>query len=327
MLRLRMSVPVEGVIVMSPIPDGRLSLFTTSGQNYLLDVQIGDLAVGPEPMEGVEEVVSSPDGQALALRAATEISVWNIPEERTQFQLMLEEDVRRTAFSPQGTLLMIGGERTLSGYYVETGRRAFAFDLYGPADEFVMTPDERLIFQMTERVSDLEIWDAHSGKHWGSIEFNPLTAIALSPDGRLLAAAENEIRPTETDYGEAPFPARLALWEIFVQPEREEVELHPAQELDFVLEFEYENFPLSVKDLAFTPDGQRIVGLVDWVGEGDMNGRLYVWDVTNGRMIGRAVLPPRPWQMALTEEGRSVAVLTGSGPAGFEVRIYEIPER
>jgi hypothetical protein len=57
-----------------------------------------------------------------------------------------------------------------------------------------------------------------------------------------------------------------------------------------------------------------------------MNSRLYVWDAASGRMIGRAVLPPRPLQMALMEEGRSVAVLIGY-MTGVEVRIYEIPGR
>jgi hypothetical protein len=85
-------------------------------------------------------------------------------------------------------------------------------------------------------------------------------------------------------------------------------------------------FPLPLKALQFTPDGRRIVGLADWVGEGNMNGRLYVWDAASGRMIGRAVLPPRPLRMALMEEGRSVAVLIGY-MTGVEVRIYEIPGR
>jgi len=83
-------------------------------------------------------------------------------------------------------------------------------------------------------------------------------------------------------------------------------------------------FPLSLKALAFTPDGQYIVGLADWIGEGNMRARLYVWDAASGRMIGREVLPPRPRQMALVEEGQAVAVLICSNFPCLEVRIYEI---
>jgi len=324
-LPLRVTIPVEGVVAIAPAPDGRLSLFTANGQTGFLDPRTGEIAEGPTAPSRVEELVFSPDGEAFALRTASEIRLWDIPGARTRFTLALEEEVRRIAFSPQGTLLLVGGTDTLSGYFVETGRRAFAFDLYDAADQFVMTPDERLIFQMTDRASDLEVWDAYTGEWWGSLEFEPLTAIALSPDGRLLVAAENEMRPMEEGY-EAPFPARIALWAITIRPEQQEVELRLAQELDLVPELEYGKFPLPLKALAFTPDGRRIVGLADWVGEGDTNGRLYVWDAGSGRMIGRAILPPRPLRIALMEEGRSMAILIGY-MTGVEVRIYEIPGR
>ncbi|SNB62418.1 WD40 repeat domain-containing protein [Thermoflexus hugenholtzii] len=324
-LPLRVAIPVEGVVAIAPAPDGRLSLFTANGQTGFLDPRTGEIAEGPTAPSRVEELVFSPDGEAFALRTASEIRLWDIPGARTRFTLALEEEVRRIAFSPQGTLLLVGGTDTLSGYFVETGRRAFAFDLYDAADQFVMTPDERLIFQMTDRASDLEVWDAYTGEWWGSLEFEPLTAIALSPDGRLLVAAENEMRPMEEGY-EAPFPARIALWAITIRPEQQEVELRLAQELDLVPELEYGKFPLPLKALAFTPDGRRIVGLADWVGEGDTNGRLYVWDAGSGRMIGRAILPPRPLRIALMEEGRSMAILIGY-MTGVEVRIYEIPGR
>jgi WD40 repeat protein len=320
-----MAIPVEGVVAIAPAPDGRLSLFTANGQTGLLDPRTGEIAEGLPTPSRVEELVFSPDGQAFALRTGSEIRVWDMSGARTRFTLPIQEEVRRIAFSPQGSLLLVGGERTLSGYYVETGRRAFAFDLYGPADQFIMTPDERLIFQMTDRASDLEVWDAYTGEWWGSLEFEPLTAIALSPDGRLLTAAENEMRPIEDEGYEGPFPTRVALWRVSIDPDRREVRLDLQEELGLQPEMEGK-FPLPLKALQFTPDGRRIVGLADWVGEGNMNGRLYVWDAASGRMIGRAVLPPRPLRMALMEEGRSVAVLIGY-MTGVEVRIYEIPGR
>lgn len=324
-LPLRMAIPVEGVVAIAPAPDGRLSLFTANGQTGLLDPRTGEIAEGLPAPSRVEELVFSPDGRAFALRTGSEIRVWDVPGARTRFTLPIQEEVRRIAFSPQGSLLLVGGERTLSGYYVETGRRAFAFDLYGPADQFIMTPDERLIFQMTDRASDLEVWDAYTGEWWDSLEFDPLTAIALSPDGRLLTAAENEMRPIEGEGYEGPFPTRVALWRVSIDPDRREVRLDLQEELELQPEMEGK-FPLPLKALQFTPDGRRIVGLADWVGEGNMNGRLYVWDAASGRMIGRAVLPPRPLRMALMEEGRSVAVLIGY-MTGVEVRIYEIPGR
>ena len=323
-LSLRLAIPVEEeVTAISPIPDGRLILLTSDGRSDFLDIQTGEIEKGPVAPSRIEELVFSPDGQVFALRTESEIRLWDVPEERTRFTLQIEEEVHRIAFSPQGTLLLVGGERSLAAYYTETGRRAFAFDLYGPADQFVMTPNERLIFQMTERDADLQIWDAHTGKRWGYFKFDPLTAIALSPDGYLLAAAENEMRLLEDEGYQAPFPTRLALWRVSVDPGQQKVILNAQEELELQPETEL-GFPLSLKALAFTPDGQYIVGLADWVGEGDMSARLYVWDAASGRMIGREVLPPRPWQMALVEEGPAVAVLIGSGPVSSEVRIYEI---
>lgn len=325
-LSLWITVPVEAASAMAPAPDGRLALFAANGQGGFLDPRTGEITEVPSSPEPVEELVFSPDGRVFALRTSSDILVWDLQREQALFTLTPEETVRRIAFSPQGTLLLVGGEETLSGYFVETGRRAFSFDLYGPADGFVMTPDERLIFQMSHMEGDLEVWDTHSGSWWGSISFEPLTAIALSPDGRLLAVAENEMRPTES-HGDAPFPTRLGLREISVRPTRGKVELNLARELDVVPELEGRGLPLSLKALAFTPDGRRIVGLADGVGKEATNGRLYVWEAESGRMIGRAVLPPRPWAMAVLEEGRAVAVLIGDNFAGKEIRIYEIPGR
>jgi WD40 repeat protein len=325
-LPLRMAVPVEGVITIASSPNGeRLTLLTVNGQTGYLDLQSGEITEGMTAPEPVEELVFSPDGQVFALRSRSQILLFDPQLGQTRFTLPIQETVHRIAFSPQGTLLLVGGERTLRGYYVETGRQAFAFALSTPADAFVMTPDEQLIFQMSAQTSDLQVWNAQTGRQWGSIQLAPLTAIALSPDGQRLAAAENEMRMTEMGY-EAPFPTRLALWALHRGQDR--VMLDLAQMLDFNIEFELQEFPvpLSVRSLAFTSDGRRIVGLADWVGEGDTNGRLYVWDTTSGRMIGRAVLPPRPLQMFLTEQGRSVAILIGYY-TGWEVRIYEIPER
>jgi WD40 repeat protein len=323
-LPLRMAAPVEGVITIASSPNGeRLTLLTVNGQTGYLDLQSGEITEGMTAPEPVEELVFSPDGQVFALRSSSQILLFDPQLGQTRFTLPIQETVHRIAFSPQGTLLLVGGERTLRGYYVETGRQAFAFALSTPADAFVMTPDEQLIFQMSDKTSDLQVWNAQTGRQWGSIQLAPLTAIALSPDGQRLAAAENEMRMTEMGY-EAPFPTRLALWALHRGQDR--VMLDLAQMLDFNIEFELQKFPLSVQSLAFTSDGRRIVGLADWVGEGDTNGRLYVWDTTSGRMIGRAVLPPRPLQMVLTEQGRSVAILIGYN-TGSEVRIYEIPER
>ncbi len=324
-LMLRMAVPVEGVITIASIPNGeRLALLDMNGQTGFMDVQSGEIEEGMTSPEAVEELVFSPDGQVFALRSSSQILLFDVQLAQTRFTLPIEETVHRLAFSPQGTLLLVGGERTLRGYYVETGRQAFAFALSAPADQFVMTPDEQLIFQMSDSTSDLQVWNAQAGRQWSSIKLAPLTAIALSPDGRRLVAAENEMRMMETLEFEAPFPTRLALWEL--RREQDGVMLDLAQSLNFNLEFELQKFPLSVRALAFTSDGRRIVGLADWIGEGDMNGRLYVWDAASGRMIGRAVLPPRPLQMVLTEQGRSVAILFGYA-LGSEVRIYEIPER
>ncbi|GBD08103.1 hypothetical protein HRbin22_00335 [Candidatus Thermoflexus japonica] len=329
-LRLRHDIRVEGIIAIAVALDGRLTLFAADGQTGLLDPRTGEIAEGPTAPEGIEELVFAPDGRFFALRSRSgEVRVWDVEGQRTLLVLSPEEEVRRIAFSPRSTLLLVGGESTLSGYYVETGRRAVSFNLYGPANSFVMTPDERLIFQMTRESPDLAVWDTHTGEWWGSISFDPLTAIALSPDGRLLAAAENEMQPFEDQGYEVPFPTRVALWRIAIDAEQQKVRLDLQVELELQPEMEgdFGNLPLSLKALQFTPDGQWIVGLADWVGEGNPKGRLYVWETASGRMIGRAVLPPRPWQMALLEEGRVVAVLLASGPWGDRLQLYELPSR
>jgi len=110
---------------------------------------------------------------------------------------------------------------------------------------------------MSAHPSDLQVWNAQTGRQWGSIQLAPLTAIALSPDGQRLAAAENEMRMTEMGY-EAPFPTRLALWALHRGQDR--VMLDLTQMLDFNIEFELQKFPLSVQSLAFTPMVAELLG-------------------------------------------------------------------
>jgi len=125
-----MAAPVEGVITIALTPNGeRLTLLTVNGQTGYLDLQSGEITEGMTAPEPVEELVFSPDGQVFALRSSSQILLFDPQLGQTRFTLPIQETVHRIAFSPQGTLLLVGGESTLRGYYVETGRQAFAFAL------------------------------------------------------------------------------------------------------------------------------------------------------------------------------------------------------
>ncbi len=321
MLRLRKEIPAE-TFQMAVSPDGSLLAVSEPDRIRVLDPRTGQ-ELARFSSDEAEYLAFSPDGQWIATAAGQTVTLLDASARVVghRFSLADTEDVHGLTFSPQGTVLLVGTESRLTGYYVESGRPAFEFELYGPADMFAMDPDERLVFQITIGETDMEVWDAHTGEWWGSIEFDPISAFALSSDGRTMAVAENTLIE-HPDYGQVLAPGRVALWQVEVNPDQQEVTLDLLVELDFPQEVEGTNLPVVLRQLAFSPDGRWVAGIADWTGEGDTRGRLYLWEAATGRRLAREVLPGRPMGIGFVEGGAGVAVLVGHvAPVSADHRI------
>ncbi|MDW8064124.1 MAG: hypothetical protein RMK32_00650 [Anaerolineae bacterium] len=323
--RLRQEIPVEA-FQMAVAPDGSRLAVGESGRIRILDPRTNrELARFPvEAGVEVNRMAFSPDGRWLVVSTGETVELLNLTAQTVDHVFFPTGQAREVAFSPQGTLVLVGTESHLIGYYLESRRPAFEFELYGPGDALVMDADERLIFQITRGETDMEVWDAYAGEGWGSIAFEPISAIALSPDGQMLAVAENQQAEHPT-YGMVLAPGRAALWRVEVNPDERDVTLQLQAELDFPQETEGADLPVILQQLAFSPDGRWIAGIADWMGEGDTRGRLYLWETATGRRLAREILPGRPLGLGFVEDGAGLAVLLGTGapvPVDHRIQIW-----
>jgi WD40 repeat protein len=105
----------------------------------------------------------------------------------------------------------------------------------------------------------------------------PVLSVAVSPDGRFLAAGSGQVSPTASSYVEDNV---MRLWDLHQQADNPVVLPHPA----------------PVWTVAFSPDGQKLASL-------DLNGTVRLWDPEN---------PNEPTTVADAAGARTIAF----GPVG-----------
>jgi sugar lactone lactonase YvrE/predicted Ser/Thr protein kinase len=194
-------------------PDGRLlAIADASGSAYLWDIATGRrTATFTDPGGGLGGVAFSPDGTLLAVGEGNwHAAVWDIATGRLALNLRVASFVEGVTFSRDGTLL------------AAAGLPAF-------------------------------VWDVATGKRVATL-YDPggqgLSDVALSPNGRLLAAADGNGNGYLWDIAARTIIATLAV---------------PGQHS-------------SLNGIAFSPDG-TLVATAD-------RGHVYLWDAATGRLAG-----------------------------------------
>lgn len=191
-------------------------------------------------------------------------------------------------FSPRDTYLLLQEDRTVRGYALREGTLAFEVTLPEEATipiPWVMTDDEQLLLCAPPQ-GNLLVIDAAQSRISGEIEFNPISALALSPDGKRLAVAENRAAQHAT-YGTVFVPLRLSVWEMSISREQD-VQLSLAAEFPFDAEFDGVDLPVILSWLQFYPGEQPLLlGVAHWPGEGDTPSRILLWDTSSGQQLAR----------------------------------------
>ena len=228
------------------------------------DARKDDVATSQtDPLESRNGLAVSPDGnRLLSLAAGGRLRTWEVASGRPLFELQEAGSLRTFALSPDG--------RWIAGSVA------------------VEVPELLRRWGKASDIPSLYLWDAATGQQRMLLEGQapPVTALAFSPDARLLASASY----TRTD---------VWLWDVCTGK--------PVLLIPNALE------GCSVEALAFHPQGTYlVVGGIDWMATGGSDGAVALWDPVQRCQLAQFGYGTTTLAMHPSGQRLATASLTGS---------------
>jgi WD40 repeat protein len=273
------------------------------------------------PTKPVPRVLFWPDGKHVAASSEDgSICVWDIEtsDEVRQFRGHTGR-VEHLALSDNGSLLLSGAndyehnkDNSVRLWNAATGDeiRRFAGDgLY--VRDLVFSKDARYAYGSLAGNAAIRQWDVATGDavHRFTTSESPAISLAISPDGRLVAAGHAALRH-DNDYWNDPESCVVRLWDLESRTVVRELHGHSG----------------PVGDVAFTPDGRYLLSVA--TSEHSESGTFYrsrddtvrLWEVSTGREIARYHMQERVIQIAVSPDGRSFVTV------GVSIRLWRLPQ-
>ncbi|GHJ41675.1 WD40 repeat domain-containing serine/threonine protein kinase [Streptomyces sp. TS71-3] len=254
----------------------------------------------------------SPDGKLLATGSDNlspegdskfDLRLWNVAGHRPTASLNQRDEVgnefgvRQVAFSPDGKLLAAGDETGKVGLWdVDRQRMIRYFGGIGDVNGVLFSPDGKTIIS-GDPAGEAYLWDVHSpkgeeGQRAYITQGHGVTGLALSPDGKLLAAAGDD---PDSVYYTSKRDDIVVLWDITHVKDS-----HPP--------YTAIHAGSTVTGMSFSPDGGTLA-------TSHRDGRVRLWDVADHRL--KATISGRygePIQdVAFSPDGRTLAASVAPG--------------
>jgi WD40 repeat protein len=282
------------------------------GEVKLWDAKTGTLVASlPAPIKdcGVIDITFSPDGKILAGSVGSlpnpwppgVVVLWDVAGRR-ELKILRGHSARITAlaFAPDGQTLASGGEdRTVRFWDVASGRETGRIDgNSGWVRSLAYSPNGKALAIGSGYT--LKLWDIAGNRPGATLEPDGflVQSVAFAPNGATLAAG-----------GTVGGVGRVRLFDLGRTP--------PARRAELTLHREGRNRPDDwISDVAFTPDGQRVVGIAMQT--------IVIWDATTGDeldSLDRLTGGSSADRLAISPDGRWLAVMR---MAWIGVAIYEI---
>jgi WD40 repeat protein len=299
-------------------------------------------------VDDIGGLLYSPNGQTLYSFGRDGMKAWNASA--GTLRTTLPVFATPMALSPQGNLMLGSGtrrptERTLT-YYGELWDVANGTQV-GTIEHLLLraafSPDGKTLVTTTGPEAGgnatIEVWalpGLTAVRSWPQTSM--VGDVRFSPDGKLLGVSKSDAidlldpgtgratqklsGPTSGSLGELHFSAdgktvhamfhsyptnatSLWEWDLSSSP--------PNGQGRRVVAFEH-----GIRASAFSVDGKKLAVLLYWMGF-SRHDRLEVWDTTRGRRVGiYGRTPPWMWSLALSPDGKRVAV-------GFQIPHFRQP--
>jgi WD40 repeat protein len=307
----------SGIHRVALAPDGR----TAAAAGGDGSVWVWDVATGKDirswmadDTRSVTDVAYSPDGRSVLTSGADgTVRLWDVAGGKEIRRFPNGPHWARSALSPDGRLVAASGKDGLSIALYEAASGRPVRELTGHVSflhQLTFSADGRRLVSSADMHHDgkgggddrsVRVWDVATGRQLHAFTGERPGHVAISPDGRVVAAFGSELEPSvqgHLRFWDAVSGREIADRRIGSTTERWTVAFSPdgrylaraARDIRLVevasgrTAQTFETGTGSVSGLAFTPDGRRLVSTQD-------DGTALVWD-----------LAPRP--MAGTDAGR-----------------------
>ncbi|KAF5973206.1 vegetative incompatibility het-e-1 [Fusarium coicis] len=256
-------------------------------------LQIWDFAAGTQKSPAIDRMYRpefcsngllrfSPDSRLLVLVYGEVLTIWDVETGAQKLSLRHDHFVDAIAFSPCGTIIASSARERIQLWNLQTGVSRTTLIEDGTVCALAFTPDGSIL------ASPQHLWGTkyhHSGR-----DSECITQIVASPDGQHIASASRDMAIRFWN-AVTLVPQRMVrntqdILELSVAPNGNLLGWLSRDQQLSIWRWHYggaiqEEFPSSISDVAYSPDGQ-VVASAYWL---EFGGEVALWEASTGRHL------------------------------------------